>query len=250
MKEYNGEEPQNARINIKYTGKKPKVSFSYPIDKKNSKTRGSMFTYILMIWLIVFGLVYLGYSFNESYNSVLDENYENTALKNFTLCAIENSELTLNNYTYVRNDLCEPDNKFWDLGFLIILMFIFIPPCLIYFPFRKKWNKLYPDFEAFLASKKYRKLKEKDIIEYNGKIYLEIPVFKNVICDFNATEDFSKYLEEFDISEHNFYYYKKSRFKNKNKNKIKKRRKNEFLYYARWYFKQKPKKGYLEVIYK
>ena len=76
---------------------------------------------------------------------------------------------------------------------------------------------------------------------------MEIPVFNNVILDFRAKKDFSKYLDEFEIREHKFKYYVPKRYKKKAR---KKREINEWLWYARWYFSQKPETGNLEVLFK
>jgi len=249
MKEHNGENPQNARIKINYTGKKPKVNFSYPIDKKNSGTRGNMFLEVQMLCLFIF-FIYLCLTSP----SILDQTYEQSELQKFAECAAQNSIETLNNYSYVRNDLCEPGDKIYlSLIRLMGLFFIFflILPILIYFPFRKKWDSLFPDWKALTSFKKYRKFNKKDLLQdKEGKYYLELPVFNNVVCDFNATEDFSKYLDEFEIKEYNFYSYGLKKFKLKNKKKIKKRKINELIWYAKWYFKSKPTKGYMEVIFK
>lgn len=74
-----------------------------------------------------------------------------------------------------------------------------------------------------------------------------IPIIKNKIpkIRFNATKEFSKYLIEFEIREHNYHSFKYQKM-----GKKKQRVKNEFLWYARWYFKEKPETGFLEVIYR
>ena len=85
-----------------------------------------------------------------------------------------------------------------------------------------------------------------------------MPIFDNIILNYKATQDFSRYLELFEIREHNFKYYYKRRKRKKLTEKQKKRRAkrkksrqlNEYLWYARFYFKQKPKKGYIEILYK
>lgn len=201
MKEYNGENPQNARINISYTGKKPKVKFSYPVSKKDSITRGDMFLTVFIGWLIINLPLIIFLSVTET-EFVVDETL-NTILK---------------------------------------LLYLLLIPSLAYFPFKKKWDKLYPDYQAWTTSKKYKKFLEKDLQKKGNNYYAEVPLFENVVCDFNATKDFSKYMESFEIEEYKFEYMK--RFLQK------KKQKNEIIWYARWYFKEKPIKGFLEVIYK
>ena len=134
-----------------------------------------------------------------------------------------------------------------DYSGFIYLLILFIPPFFIYFPFKKKWNSLYPKTQGLMAKKKYKTFKRDDVIEKDNEIYCEIPLFSNVLMNFDATEDFSKYLKEFEIKEHNFKYrYKPLRIKKGKKPKIQ----NEWLWYARFYFSNKPKTGKLDVIFK
>ena len=142
----------------------------------------------------------------------------------------------------------------------LVFFFLITPPIVIYLPFRKFWKGVFPKVQGWLARKKITKFREKDIKydEQEKKYYCELVSFDNIILDYKATQDFSRYLELFEIKEHNFKYYIKTRFKRhkkkKNKERAIKERKsrqlNEWIWYARFYFKQKPKKGFIEVIYK
>jgi len=83
--------------------------------------------------------------------------------------------------------------------------------------------------------------------------YCEIPVFSNVILKYDATKDFSKQLKFFEIEEYKFKYYKGKPKKKLSKSGKKDRREkmlNEWIWYARFYFKEKPKSGKLEVLFK
>lgn len=251
-REYNGNDNRNARINISYTDKKPKVSFSYPVPKRHKPVQGSMFIYIVMGWMLIW---FIGYSTYGHSNSLDESLYGKTHLQEFTECASNYSQYTLSNYSYVRNDLCYQympnsvliKNSLIDI--LIIMGTMLIPPILIYHPWRKKWEKLYPDFQAWLSLKKRRVFKPKDIQVKDNQIFIELPVFNNIICDFKATKDFSKYLREFDIREYNFHYLVKKRIKIGKKYK-RIRKYNQGIWYARWYFTTKPQKGELKVIFK
>lgn len=245
----NGENPMNARINIKYLSKKPpKIKFSYP--SKRTQSSGSMFSTICLAWFLIVVIGYYGSVIGVGFNQ-FESMYGKSHLQGYAECAAENQNQTLNNYTNVRMNLCdaeiEEDNILWWLaGFLSLF---FIPPTIIYFSFRKQWNKLYPAWQSFTSRKKQRIFKIKDIQEKDGRIYCELPVFNNVVCDFKAKGDFSKYLEEIDIREYKFNYLTKKVIKiGKKKKKFKKV--NEWIWYARWYFDKKPTSGYLEVIYK
>ena len=272
-KEFKGGSSKNARIKVDYQGVKPKVTFSYP-DKKN-QIEGSMFVYIFFFFLLVFAVYYM--AFASGRDAVL-QIYEPTELQRFVTCALNYSDQTLNNYSNVRYNLCSDKKSLIKnplriifgenspLWFLLILPFLF--SLLIYLPFKKDWANFYPKFQAALARKKYVMFKAKDIKkDYNGDYFCEIPLFDNIILDYKATEDFSKYLKYFEIREHNFKYYKSGGIKSKSK-KIKKKDKkkkktkspkgkkhykkvqNEWLWYAKFYFSKKPKKGKLEVLFK
>jgi hypothetical protein len=243
----NGKEPVNARINIKYNENKPKISFSYP-DKKN-QVRGSMLFTIFMFWFLISALVYLGWDVREEVD-VLDLSYDQTALEKFTKCAVMNAEQTINNYSNVIDKLCKAESTdLISFKVFILLGLFFIPPLLIYYPFKKKWNSLYPKWQGLTASKKVREFNKYDIIEDEKGIYCELPVFNNIVCDFKCTGDFSTNLKEIDIREYKFHHLKKRTVRiKKKKKKIKKV--NEFIWYARWYFEKKPIKGKLRVIYK
>ena len=87
---------------------------------------------------------------------------------------------------------------------------------------------------------KYMKFESKDV--KNG--YVEIPLFENVVLKYNAKGDFSKYLDWMEIEEHKFQYLKGSLFRKKKKEK------NEWLWYCKFYLKERPKSGSLEVWFK
>lgn len=158
-------------------------------------------------------------------------------------------------------------SSYQKVGILIILPLI--ATCLVYYPFKKYWANVFPNFQAATATKKkYRKFLSKDV-QKNKDYYVEIPLFKNILLDYKATKDFSKYLEFFEIREHNFKCVRWDYIKNKrkfdfmskdvkmNKKLIEKRKRrkrkselNESLWYAKFYFSKKPKNGQLEVLFK
>lgn len=249
MKEINGNSPQNARININYSGLKPKVKFSYP-DKKN-QVRGGLLTYFFILWAVInlpIILIWQHYYYKldnkELYNNQFDlSNY--SQYKEYYVME-DKIQSSFNSY----NSFYFSIKESYKDGGLFFVLELFLVPILIYFPFRKHWDRIYPDIEAFLSRKKYKKFNNKDILYDEKEInsyYIELPIFNNVICDFKATKDFSKYLKEFEIQEYKFKYFKKTRCK---KSKKRKRQLNEWIWYARWYFSNKPEKGHIEVIFK
>ena len=252
-----GNTTMNARINIKY-GDKPKISFSYP-DKK-TQLKGSMLSTIVMYWAIIFFIGYLAVYFFGGTYSVLEASYEKSALQEYSECISDYPELIKTNYTEVRYNLCAQENLFSLkplFNVMGVMATVFLFPFLIYYSFRKRWDKLYPKYQAWSSSKKLRIFTRDDVQEKDGRFFVELPVFNNVICDFNCKGDFSDYLEEIDIREHKFtsvrlrHFTRLKKIGNKTKKeKFKKRKVNEFIWYARWYFNKKPTKGKLEVIFK
>ncbi len=267
MREENGDSPKNARIKIDYSKKKPKVTFSYP--SKDHQVEGSMVGLILVGWIIINFPLVLYLSITSSLEPPIQESYLNEVNKsnyNFSdytdfLRYINDTNLINNIFSKINNPSNKTDTILENLKQLIrpllVLSYLFLIPILIiYLPFKKRWQRLYPLVQGKIAKKKITILTSKDIREENKKYYCELPIFENIILDYNATKDFSKYLELFEIREHKFKYYiskkrKKRILKRKNgKKELKKEELNEWLWYARFYFKQKPKKGKITILYR
>jgi len=246
-RKFNGDCTANARIKIDYRGKNTTVKFSYP-DKHN-QVHGSLFSYIIMIWIFIWVLgfvMYYQYDDLQSYGSI----------EEYTYCVNENwNESLYDPYISLRYGVCNQTipssftqikNDF-NLNEIIIILLLILPPILIYYPFKKKWDKLYPKVQGFLGKKKLKIFSTKDVIEKEGKIYCEIPLFYNVVFNYKATKEFSKYLEYFEIKEYNFKFLEKVKDK---KTKKRKHKVNEFYWYAKFYFSQVPKTGKLKVLFK
>lgn len=220
MRRFEGDETKNARIRIDYSGVKPDVTFSYPA--KSYQFTGSMFPELVFYGVILFVIVYY----------FLD------------LYGLHDSDPVV----YAAQLIS------------LILICTIIIPSFLYIPFRKQWKNIYPKYQAWKAKKKYTYFYPKDVKhteEYGW--YCEIPVFKNVILNYRATKDFSKNLRFFEIEEHKFSYYQgfdkipakaSPKEKARKKKKRKRKRLNEWIWYARFYFKEKPKSGRLFVLFK
>lgn len=257
MERFDGDSPINARIKINYSKDKPKVSFSYP--RKKSQYKGSMFIPFFICWGII-SFIYLSALSNQPYFNV-SEDYPYKTIDKYNISDYEEfkeyylQEDRINYfYTLYNSSYLDRIPKQRLVFAIISLVFFFGGGSLIYFPFKKKWDKLYPEYNALISIKKIAKFKPTDVKEnldkkINYPYYVEIPLFNNIVCDFNATEDFSKYLKEFEIKEHKFVYCRKKKVKF-GKKKRKENEVNEWLWYARWYFSEKPKKGLLEVLFK
>jgi len=263
MREVNGDSPKNARIKIDYSKNKPKVTFSYP-SKKHQIT-GSLFIWVVLLITMLMTSIFMTYSlcFEYTHGKQIEDS-TNYDLSNFTeyLSYIIEEEILIDMFNEQQSRFYELKGIFIEdngqITFFPFLLFGLFLSCIIYFPFKKSWARFYPKFQAWTASKKIKKFKSNDI-KYNqeeNNYFCELPVFHNIILDYNATGDFSKYLELFEIREHDFKYYLKPRFKKrllrrrKGKDRVKKKEINEGIWYARFYFKQKPIKGSLEVIFK
>jgi hypothetical protein len=256
-----GDTAMNARIKIDYSKSKPDIRFSFP--NKRTQFSASYYSWLRLFTMFLIFIFFIGYELGSLIwgyslfygDNMLDRTVQPSALEEFTLCANKYLIKNQTDYHIVRTELCKPkqENIFVNMNSLYFMIAIFISfyliPLIIYLPFRKFWNNKYPATEAFFSTKKYRTFTKKDIKENENGIYIELPVFKNVVCNFEATKDFSKYMKEFEIEEYKFHYNSKKKIK------IGKKRKkfykvNEWIWYARWYFKQRPLKGKLEVIYK
>jgi hypothetical protein len=248
----NGNIPINARINIKYNKDKPTVQFSYP--NKKTQMRGSMFLPIQIFFFIVFVLMFCGWYFASNF-SMTEYKYGKDSLQKYVECASQNLYQTVTNYSNVRGNLCNKYINDKQVALrqislpLFLILFLYLLPALIYFPLKKKWNKLYPKWQSLTARKKIAIFKPEDVKENENGIYCELPVFSNVVCDFKCEGEFSNYLKEIDIREHKFVYFAKERIR-MGKKKKRVRKVNEFLWYARFYFEKKPEKGKMVVIFK
>jgi len=266
-----GKYPVNARMRIDYSNKsKPKVTFRYP-DRKH-QFHGSLFWVIWMGWFCLLFLIIIGNSVilfvNDISKPLLGNNYTNKfddcisyyRESYFYVTRNTCSDYALNGTEYPKYNLrnvpkviVSKESLFPGIFYLIIIIGT---PFLIYFPFKKEWQKLYPKFMAWGERRKYKIFYPKDIKKDEKGIYVEIPLFSNIILEYNARKDFSKQLKLVEIEEYKFKYYKGFKIIKKYKDKKgKKRRKklrkvNEWLWYARFYFKEKPKDGRLEVIFK
>ncbi len=243
MREENGNETINSRIKIDYSGVKPRVKFSYP-DKKN-QNEGNMFIYVIFGWLIlnipvlIFGVIWDLNNTDEKFNK---EDYDLESREDFLEYYMQEERV---NYSYFLTN--HPIKVLFDVPSAPVFFLIYLigGGPLVYFLFKKKWNSYYPDFQAFISPKKLITFKPKDVKKEGGNLYCEIPLFANVLLDYEATEDFSRYLKYFEIEEYKFKYHERKLFGTK-----KKLIKNEWMWYAKFYFSKPIKKGELRVVFK
>jgi hypothetical protein len=246
---FKGHSCKNARIKVDYSGKKPDVTFSYPSNKYG--TEAGMGFYIFTGWFIIWIIGFWAIGLDHSVNQV----WEPTSLEKFTECRLKYPTVEFDN---IIKDYCKDilqSGIKWRASLLLVIS-IFAPPMLIYLPFKRKWKDVYPKFQGWLAKKKVMKFKSKDI-RYDVQLgyFCEVPVFSNIILNYTATKDFSKQLNFLEIEEFKFKYWVhkhkgRKAMSKKHKGMHKQRALNEWIWYARFYFKDKPKTGSLEVIFK
>ena len=249
---YNGNSCKNARIKIDYNGLKPKVKFSYP-DKKNQQNY-SMFPTILIWWMVFLVICFYGYIFIvaeeelELNNQTVCENhylnksiwYQSHYLNQSIACGVKEDKSIIKELLLDLKELFIMKN-------LLILLFCILPPFLVYYPFKKYWKNVFPKYQARGKRCKFVNFKPKDICKEDNYYFVEVPLFNNIVLEYEAKKDFSKYLSYFEIREHNFKNVTGRTIKKAMKSK---KKVNESLWYARFYFSKKPTNGKLEVKFK
>ena len=277
-----GKLPVNSRITIDYTKEKPTVKFGYPRKDVEQLSGGvySLLTFgaLLIVFITLFWLyfnahtTYVSNYFNTSevkpchaYLDYYESNYSNYTWLNGLVISCNNGFNA--NYTYhsgfISNDFLV--NLFIKAGSMqprlmedlpitnsLIIIALAISALIFFgyifwkidrFLMKHVWMKIGP----IRKSVPYVNKKVHDKHFYycfkdvpSDKLYVELPMFKNIKLDYKATEDFSKYLLKMEIKEHPFSRYVK---------KGKKRAKNIYLWYARWYFSEVPNSGRLHIYF-
>lgn len=267
-----GRLPVNSRIYIDYRGKKPTIKFKYP--RKDAFNQllftGPTVFLALALTLFLLGIGFIIYSNNIEYEEYPSNcsatfryyNYtKGLGLDNLTIACDNNRSYDLRyngltekkkqgvagliqNYFLSYNaekkvfDLYPIYDKYriyYILTFpLIFIVFIFIFALL--FAKVDIFSKKVPILNKKLTDKGYyAKFKEAP-----SKV-IEIPKFSNIYMDYKATKDFSKYLERVEVLEHPFHRIVKKIGRRKRKEK------NIYFWYTKFYFSEVPKSGSLEV---
>jgi len=271
-----GSVPVNARIDVDYSGKKPKIKFGYTEKdlKKQAIEQNSYgkHTFILLILtaFIITGIYFKDIGFykyeahpQNCFNISYDEYHYVSNYSDYTYDAVYGFNLSCDNSTYIFDFRTssirmeqeptgfyrKPDSDEVIKDGLIIIgwfvawvtLFIISNKIVTRYLIKQRWyQKWLPVNQAKGKWKKYKKFTAKDI-ENNMVL---IPNFGNVFLDYKTKGDFSKHLKKIKIREHRYNKY------NTKKKKIGKLRIKNFDWHAIFIFKDKPKNGYLEVIYK
>lgn len=290
IKTYVGSHLVNSRITVDYSGEKPKVEFGYPPMSEKDKDSSSMATIVPLAMalsltaVLILSIVLFFTTGPRDYPTnctseqlapkylpsditiTCDTNAHGKMIRNLTFYLPKGEESLFDN----------PNGRFIDktysdkegtyriiiLSFLIIILMFFFT--LLLNLLHKRFGiggKVFPKVSAF-GGKKY--VARFDTCP-DSKV-IELPLFKDIQLDYRATEEFSKYLVKVEIREHPFMEFERKlkhktieKFDAVDKNGTEsrvtwesydKKKPNQWLWYARFYFKEVPKSGFLEIRWK
>lgn len=214
---YQLENPNNARIFIDYKNKKKPVRFEYV--GKNSLFK-QIFSPLFILWI-----------------------YLNLILV-FIILIIVGNVLIIYNHDKISEETQEQINMEKVLPLIALLLtyilyVIGIPiVATLMFCKNKKLLKLMPKINYILSPIAWSVNFKPEQVKDNK---VEIPMFKNVGLDYNATKEFSKYLERVEVTEHEFNMFV---------GRGRKKKPQEYLWKAVFYFSEQPKTGELYVEFK
>ena len=255
-----GKIPANARVDIDYSKGKPKIKFSY--TSKNP-TRDAIrqnfyliFVVIMLMFLPLFFIFSEGWEtdYPKSCNGYFEADEAGRYIQGLKIfCDTGNYSLKYQNrdslYGFMTHPKFDYDHSSESLESILSPIIYTIIAFLIgivvtKYLVKKKWyKKRIPKFAAWFflnlngGISRYYKYYPKDIIEN----IIVIPRFSNVKLEYKTKGDFSKYLKKIVIREYRHKTINK-------KKKISKTKVNNYRWYAIFFFKEKPKNGYLEVI--
>ena len=210
MDKYADSLPINARITVDYTKPNNSVKFEYPIDDRNIKkwVLTFIFPVICLVWVFVVGVIYVIYVVLTNIDNIINIEIPET--------------------TFILSELLISLSLF-----SLMCIFVFGIPLLISFYIGYNYDKFkywFPKFQAFM----FRFLNSNHfhtfVVDELKEPIFEIPLFKNVILTYEASGDFSKYLQRVEIREHDFQY---------------KGEKTQWLWKAKFIFSEVPKSGML-----
>jgi hypothetical protein len=267
-----GNLPVNARVDIDYTGEKPKIKFSYPKKNVVGQNLVGIHTYILFfIWIIIYAGAILkeesmtnnplpypvncnitinqtnyysevkGQYMETQYNFTINNSYLNSIDLN---CRDNNQTLILDSYNnlHTKSNISISDRVIpMAITFGSLIIIILLNWLITKYLVKQQWYKSWlPKHQAKSARRKlkYFKFLPQDV-ENN---MVMIPKFANVTLEYKAEGDFSKQLTNLKIREHQYFKFKKGK-------KVGKLQKKIYDWSAKFFFKDKPKSGYLEVVY-
>jgi len=249
-----GKIPVNARVDVDYTGKTPKIDFGY-IDKnpkKEAVAQNKMGWIVLSGFLIMMIWAFFPHPVDIPKSCVISQESDKQGGIEYYKFDCDNGEIYYsffdNSNSYFNGagfyfSTIKTNPNFWRkmliFPLLIILLFIIeliVAKWLVRQPWYVKWI---PKKRAGGKNKRKKYMKfTPDNLEENVAV---IPQFCNVELEYATKGDFSEQLTHIKIREYKHYKYKKQ--------KVGKLKVDNMTWYAVFYFKNKPKDGHLEVFY-
>jgi hypothetical protein len=206
--------PNNARVFIDYNNKS-KARFEY-VDKTSQILH--LYVTFAYIYIGIFFIIYIGYTLAFLFDSLFKIK-QNEIIQNFT-----------------------QENMF---SIIFVLLVIILPLITsLIFRYNKKLIRFMPKINLFIHSFPFNTHYYSKIEKVEDKI-VEIPMFQNIFLDYEATEEFSRYLDKVSIVEYPLNKITRNIF---NKNNTKIGRKYDY-WKAIFEFNEIPKSGYLEIHY-
>ena len=210
MDKYADALPVNARITVDYTKPNNPVTFEYPLEDRNIRkwVLSFIFPAVLIVWVLIAGVGFIGYIVLTNLDIILNPEIPETAF------ALSEFLIEL-------------------LQLALVFFVVFVPPLLISYYIgynHDKFKYWFPKFQAFVARLSSSKHFHTFVVVKLKEPVFEIPLFKNILLSYEASGDFSKYLQRVEIREHDFYY---------------KGEKTQWLWKAKFIFSEIPKSGML-----
>lgn len=106
----------------------------------------------------------------------------------------------------------------------------------------KMGQRVYPSLQKKMHDKKW----SAEFTSCPKNKIIELPLFSNIYMDFEATDDFSDYLESMEIREHDFSQLVKKGYGKKRRIE---KKPNVYLWKAIFKFSSRPKKGRLQIFW-
>jgi hypothetical protein len=262
-----GDFPTNARIKISYPEKgEPAIDFQYPDNERQIKglwkSSGvffpTMFLTILTI-VVLYYLVFISVPIQFPIDCEGTFLTSNITHETYGINVFCNNITKYYHFQYKKVDFgatwvetTSTDNIIGNvlistlIGVILYLVLMYVYGHIIAFFVRKtKFGKNnFPGWNQKIHDKHW----EAKFTECSDSLTLEVPLFSNIYMDYEAEEEFSEYLESFEIKEHDFTYYPTAGFRLfKHRRKARKGVPNVYLWKAVFKFRKKPTKGFLKV---
>lgn len=224
--------PANARVLVSY-GKNQKVRFSYPRKTTYSKAIWKQgYASIVQYWIFFNCQIIFYFAFISVVAALVWGIWAYFPF-NFLFEPTQSQGLGFDWFS-------------WLCGFFIMLYVFGLPAIFTYFysKDRERFSSLIPVLNykthKLIGATKRCRFKKKDLSENKAVI----PVFKNIFLHYSAKQDFGRFLKKVEILELPFDYETSMAVFGLNS---KKRKRNDTLFRAVFYFSQTPEKGCLDV---